>query len=98
MNIEKRIGCDIGWHDRDLHPENGYGRVGKRGLDKNMKLHEIIEIAYTMNNPKPNIIIKGGENAKWYLKYSDKDKIEEGIEKAEWRDNRRVTMYIITWE
>jgi len=96
-NIEKRNGCDIGWHDRNLHPDDGKGRVGKSGLDKNLNLIEIIEIAYNMNNPRPNIIIKGGKNAKWYLKYCKIDKINEDIEKARWRDNSRVIMFIITW-
>jgi len=100
-NIEKRNGCDIGWHDKNLHPENGKGRVGKSGLDKTLQLNEILEIAYGMNNPRPNIIIKAGKNAKWYLKYCPIDKLDEEIKKANWngkRDNSRVTMYIITWE
>ena len=47
---------------------------------------------------KPNIIIKAGKNAKWYLKYFQKDKIEEEIEKQKWRDTIRYTMYVIDWE
>lgn len=30
-----------------------------------------------MDNPHPNIIIKAGKNAKWYLKYCMPDKIDE---------------------
>ena len=56
-----------------------------------------MEIAYKMDE-KPNIIIKGGKNAKWYLKSFPKDVIEEKIEKQKWRDTRRVTMYIIEWD
>ena len=100
-NIEKRVGCDIFWHDKNLHPNDNTHRVGKSGLDKTLKLSNIIDIAYEMNDPQPNIIIKAGQNAKWYLKYCSIDKLEEEIEKANWngkRDNSRVTMYIITWE
>jgi len=38
-----------------------YRRVGKEGYDKNLKLNDMIEMAYTMDNPRPNIIIKAGK-------------------------------------
>ena len=94
-NIERRDGVDIG--RTNLHPSSCNFRVGKCGFNKTLKLNDLIEIAYTMNNPKPNIIIKAGKNAKWYLKYCSSDKIDEQIEKNKWRDCSRCTMYIITW-
>tara|TARA_Y100001958_G_C20805360_1_gene266825 strand:+ start:267 stop:578 length:312 start_codon:yes stop_codon:yes gene_type:complete len=96
--IEKRIGVDIGYNDRNLHPKNREGCVGKSGLDKTLKLQELLEIAYKMENPRPNIIIKAGKNAKWYLKYCDYSKIDLEIEKTKWRDTSRATMFIITWD
>ena len=94
-NIEKRCGINIGRCD-GLHPST-YRRVGKEGYDKNLKLIDMIEMAYTMDNPRPNIIIKAGKNAKWYLKYCIPDKIDEKIEKNKYRDCSRFSMYIITW-
>ena len=98
QNIEKRVGVDIGYNDRNLHPENREKCIGKSGLDKTLKLNELLEIAYKMENPRPNIIIKAGKNAKWYLKYCDYSKIDSDIEKAKWRDTSRATMFIVTWE
>ena len=95
--IEKRIGCDVGRGD-GIHPEDGRGRVGKEGFDKNFKLYEILEIAYSMKNPRPNIVIKAGKNAKWYLKYCSIDKIDEKIEKNKYRDLSRCTMYTVIWD
>ena len=96
--IEKRDGCDVGMINCDLHPEDKRGCVGKSGLDKNLLLHELVEIAFTMTNPRPNIIIKAGKNAKWYLKHYELSELEEAIEKTkQYRDTIRATMYIITW-
>ena len=95
--VEKRFGCDIG-RSNGLHPEDGKWRVGKEGFDKNLELTDLIEIAYTMRNPRPNIVIKAGKNAKWYLIYCEVDKIDEQIEKTKYRNCSRCTMYIITWD
>ena len=95
--IEKRLGCDIG-RQNDLHPKDGKWRVGKSGFDKTLKLTDMIELAHTMENPRPNIVIKAGKNAKWYLKYCEVDKIDEQIKKTEYRDCSRSIMYIITWD
>lgn len=95
--VEKRLGCDIG-RSNGLHPEDGKWRVGKEGFDKTLKLTDMIELAHTMENPRPNIVIKAGKNAKWYLKYCEVDKIDEQIKKTEYRDCSRCTMYIITWD
>jgi hypothetical protein len=101
QNIEKRKGCNLK-HGNDLHPENKERRIGKFGFDKTSKLNEMLEIAYKMENPRPNIIIKAGKNAKWYLKYCMVNKIEEEITKNkatnEGTGGNRCTMYIITWE
>jgi hypothetical protein len=43
--MEKRIGTDLGYHESNLRPENGEGCVGKSGLDKNLSLERILEIA-----------------------------------------------------
>ena len=51
-----------------------------------------------MNDPRPNIIIKGGKNAKWYLKYCRIDKLDKEIEKTKFRDTSRCTLFIITWD
>lgn len=96
-NIERRDGVCIGYKD-DLHPEDGRGRVGKSGFDKTLRLNDIIDIAYTMENPRPNIIVKGGPNAKWYLKYCEEDKIDDKIEKTKWlKQAKMCTTYIIKW-
>jgi len=97
QKYEKRQGVDIGYHSSNLHPADGKGRVGKSGINKNFTLDEMIAMAYTMVE-KPNIIIKAGPNAKWYLKSFPKDAIESGIEKQKWRDVSRSTMYIIEWD
>lgn len=96
--LEKRIGADLGYHESNLRPINDEGCVGKSGLDKNLSLESVLEIAYKMN-PKPNIIIKAGCRAKWYLKQCSKDLIDIEIEKQrKWRDISRCTMWIIDWD
>ena len=94
-----RIGTDVYYGNKyNLHPANGEGRVGKSGIDKNLDIDQVIELAYNMPE-KPNIIIKAGSNAKWYLKKCPKDEIEREIEKQKnWRDISKCTMYIIEWD
>ena len=95
--MEKRIGADLGYHESNLRPLNDEGCVGKNGLDKNLSLERILEIAYKMDK-KPNVIIKAGPRAKWYLKQCSKDLIDAEIEKQRnWRDISRSTMWIIDW-
>lgn len=96
-NIERRTGVDIGYHESSIHPINGEGCVGTNGINKLFTFEMVLELAYKFDR-KPNIIIKAGKNAKWYLKYCEKDKIEEAIEKQKWRDTTRYIMYIIDWE
>jgi len=97
-NIQKRLGVDIGYNGSPLHPEDGIGRVGKAGMDMNFTLNEMIEISYNMKQ-KPNILIKAGKKAKWYIKKCDISHLEIEIEKQKWRNGtKRCTMYIIEWE
>ena len=96
-NFQKRRGVDAGYHESPIHPVNGDLRVGKRGLDKNLTLVQMIEIAYNMEQ-KPNILVKGGPNAKWYIKKFDPSILDSEIKKQSWRDTSRCTMYIIEWE
>ena len=96
--FQKRLGCDVGYNSSNLHPTNGEGRVGVSGIDKNYTLGQILELAYKMEQ-KPNILIKAGPNAKWYIKKFDPSVIEEEIEKQNsWRDITRCTMYIVEWD
>ena len=95
-SFTKRRGVDVGYIESDInfdHPQ----RVGKSGFDKTLSLEEVFKIAHTMD-PKPNIIIKGGPNAKWYFKNVKYDTIEERIKKQQWRDISRVTMYTVYWD
>jgi hypothetical protein len=94
-SIEIRKGVDIGYRN-DIQPINREGCVGASGIDKSFTLEMVLQLAYKINN-KPNIIIKGGKNAKWYLKRYPKDVIDKEIEKEKWRDTSRKLMYIIDW-
>lgn len=95
--FKKLNGSDIGFTSDNIYPENGNRRVGRHGLDKTLNLDQIIEMAWTMEE-KPNILIKAGPNAKWYLKKFDPRVIDDEIEKQNWRDTSRCTMYIIEWD
>jgi hypothetical protein len=95
--IEKRVGCDVGWYRSNIHPIDREGCVGAAGIDKSYTLDMVINLAYKMDD-KPNIIIKSGKKAKWYMKKFPVDKIEDAIEKQKWRDISRFTMYIIVWD
>ena len=52
----------------------------------------VLSLAYKMDQ-KPNVIIKAGKNAKWYLKYFQRDTIENEIQKQRWRDTSRCQVY-----
>jgi hypothetical protein len=95
--IGTRDGADIGYHESNLRPRDGEGCVGINGIDKTFLLERVIELASKMEE-KPNIIIKAGTNAKWYLKRCPADEIERAIEMQKWRDVSRCTMYIIEWK
>lgn len=97
-SFEKRLGVDAGYHSSNIYPANGEGRVGKGGIDKNYTLVEIIELAYRIEE-RPNIIVKAGLDAKWYLKRFQKHELDEEIEKqSKFKDTSRCTMYIIEWD
>jgi hypothetical protein len=97
--FQKRVGCDVGYGTKvSLHPASGEGCVGVEGIDKNYTLDQMLELAYKMPE-KPNILIKAGPNAKWYIKKYDPSVIDEEIEKQrKWRDISRSVMYIIEWD
>jgi hypothetical protein len=96
-NVEKRNGLDVGYHSSNIHPHDREGCVGKSGLDKNLTFEEILRIAYKIEE-RPNIIIKAGKNAKWYLKRCPRELIGSESTKQSWRDTKRCVMYIIDWE
>ncbi len=97
--FEKRIGVDVYYgNEYNLHPANGEGRVGVNGIDKSFSLERVLTLAHDMPE-KPNIIIKAGPNAKWYLKKCPPDEMNTEIERQkQWRDTSRCIMYIITWD
>ena len=90
--------ADLKW-GKNLHPSDGEGRVGKQGIDANYTLDMLKAIAYRMPE-KPNIIIKSGKNAKWYIKKCPKDEIIIEIEKMRntiyCENARRSTIYVLT--
>ena len=97
--FEKHIGCSVGYGPAtNLYPANGEGRVGAEGIDKTYTLGQMIELAYKMPE-KPNILIKAGPNAKWYIKKYDPSVIKDEIEKQKkWRDISNQIMWIIEWD
>ena len=96
-NVTKIKGVDIGYHDSNVEPIDREGCVGKSGINKLFTFEMVLKIAYKIDD-KPNIIIKAGENAKWYLKRCPKYMIDEKIQTQKWRDTSRYVMYIIEWE
>jgi hypothetical protein len=95
-NYEKRFGVDVGYHSSNIDPIDREGCVGKRGIDKTYTFEMVLQLAYKIED-KPNIIIKAGPNAKWYLKKCPKELIEHNSDKQKWRDPSRCIMYIIDW-
>lgn len=98
---EIKQGADVGYGVKcSIHPQNREGCVGKNGIDKNYTIEQVILLARRMEE-KPNIIIKAGKNAKWYLKKCAAEDIQMECEKQqEWRPKSvaRCTMYIIEQE
>ena len=95
-NYQKRNSADV-YFGKNLHPQNRTHCVGKQGLDKNLTLMQMIEIAYNMPE-KPNIIIKAGKNAKWYLKKIELNVLDIEIAKYPFPEiMSRCTMHIIVW-
>ena len=98
MDTIKIEHADLKW-GKNLHPADGEGRVGKQGINANYTLDMLKEIAYRMPE-KPNIIIKAGKNAKWYIKKCPKDEIIIEIEKMRnsvySESARRSTTYVLS--
>ena len=95
--VERRNGVDVGYHGSSITPIDREGCVGKNGIDKSFTFEMVLNLAYKFED-KPNIIIKAGPNAKWYLKRFSPDTIENEINNQSWRDTSRCTMYIIQWD
>ena len=96
MKFTQRFGVDAGYHKSVIRPPNGEGCVGVRGIDKRYTLEQVMELANRME-PKPNIIIKAGPRAKWYLKRIELSRLDDAIRNQAWRDTSRCTMYIMEW-
>ena len=96
-NIEQRTGVDVGYNGSNIQPIDREGCVGASGIDKSYTLDMVMKLAYKLDN-KPNIIIKAGPNAKWYMKKVHVDEIDNEIEKQKWRNTSRCTMFIIDWD
>jgi hypothetical protein len=94
--IQIRKGVDVGYHSSNIQPIDREGCVGTSGIDKSYTFEMVLALANKMDN-RPNIIIKSGPNAKWYLKHFPKDTIDEEILKQSWRNTSRCTMFIIDW-
>ncbi len=98
MDAIKIEHADLMW-GKNLHPADRQGRVGKQGIDANYTLDMLKEIAYRMPE-NPNIIIKSGKNAKWYIKKCPKDEIITEIEKMRnsvyGKNARRSTIYVLS--
>lgn len=95
--VETRKGVDVGYHGSNVVPIDREGCVGKAGIDKTFTFEMVVNLASKLSD-KPNIIIKAGPNAKWYLKRCPVDEIDGKIEKEKWRDTSRCTMYVVEWE
>jgi len=89
--------ADLKW-GKNLHPADREGCVGKAGIDATYTLDMVKTIAYKMPE-KPNIIIKSGKDAKWYIKKCPKDNIIREIElmrnSSFCENSLRCTMYVL---
>ena len=99
--MTKFEGADVGFHESPIHPADGSDdakkRVGKRGFDKTLSFEEMIGIASRIEE-RPNVIVKAGKNAKWYLKRFPKETIYDEIEKQQWRPGvKNCTMWVVEW-
>lgn len=85
---------------KNLHPMNGEGRVGKQGFNKELTIEQVVAIASKMPE-KPNIIIKAGVNAKWYIKKCDIANIDLEIKKNResvyGKNSHRCTLHMLEW-
>lgn len=92
----------------NIRPSQDQGAVGKGGIDKNIPFERVVKIAYETKDDsgrRPNVIIKAGINAKWYLKFCPEEKLDDRISK--WRNSKSgiekkkmkvpPTLYFIQW-
>jgi hypothetical protein len=90
--------ADLKW-GKNLHPADGEGRVGKQGINANYTLDMVKAIAYRMPE-KPNIIIKAGKKAKWYIKKCPENEIISEIKNMKnskrGGNMHRCTMYVLS--
>jgi len=96
--MERREGSDLG---QEIYPADGSKDaekcVGARGFLKTLTLDEMIGIASRMEE-RPNIIVKAGDNAKWYLKRFPKDGIDAEFEKNRTRQGVKNTkLWVLEW-
>ena len=94
--IERIEGCDVGWHNSNIDPVNREGCIGKGGINKSFTLEMVMNLAFK-HPEKPNIIIKAGKNAKWYLKKIKPTDINQAMQSQKWRNTSLYTMYVIEW-
>ena len=91
-------GVDVGYKslcERGPKKEGVDGREGVGGFNKDISFDKIIEKAQKYH---ANIIVKGGPNAKWYLKYFPVEDIQTEIKKQAWRCHGRATMWLIEFD
>ena len=94
----RREGSDLG---HLIYPADGSKdaekRDGARGFLKTLTLGEMIGIASRMEE-RPNIIVKAGLNAKWYLKSFPKERIDEEFENNRTREGvKNCTLWVWEW-
>jgi len=104
-NIKRIPGVDVGFHN-NIKPINNEGVTGKNnGINKNFTFEMILNIAYKIETSnRPNIIVRSGKIAMWYLKRCSIEEIPDRIKKEEegmrGKNGRlkHFQMYIIEWE
>jgi hypothetical protein len=100
-DVKNKKCCDVSF-GKDIEPINREGCVGKNnGIDKTYTFEQVMRLAYKMDD-KPNIIVRAGKKAKWYMKKCPLNTIDEKIEKQQWRQKDRdqlkyYDMWIIEW-
>ena len=97
--LERYEGIDIGWSVSN--PEREYmgaheERRGKNGFNGELDLDQMLAISYTFE-PRPNVIVKGGPNSKWYIKLIPINEVHD-FDKQKWRSGlKNALLWIIEW-
>ena len=55
--IQQYVGCYVGYNDTTIRPTKSVHNVGCSGLNKHLFFEEVLNIAYTIHHPLPNIIV-----------------------------------------